>query len=145
MKPKLERRRLRELYARVPAFKCIPGCTDCCGPVAASREEQRKAPELLNLETARDIMGVLTKGGASAQELAVAPKLTAWAQTGADCLTCPYVIKHGGCAIYDDRPFLCRIYGNVPSLPCPHGAGPAKMLSLAEERSLMHSYLELFK
>jgi uncharacterized protein len=145
MKPKQERRRLRELYAQIPRFKCIEGCTDCCGPVAASKEERRAHPELLSLETARDIMDVLSQGGASTQELAVAPKLTAWGQAGADCLTCPYVIKNGGCAIYDDRPFLCRFYGTVPSLKCPHGRAPEKMLSNIEERALMHSYLELFK
>jgi uncharacterized protein len=145
MKPKQERRRLRELYAQIPRFECIPGCTDCCGPVPASREERRAHREFMDLETAHDILDVLSQGGASAQELAKAPKLTAWGQAGADCLTCPYALKGLGCAIYNDRPFLCRLFGTVPSMACPHGRGPEKMLALAEERRLMHSYLELFK
>jgi hypothetical protein len=139
MKPKLERRRLRELYAAIPSFKCIPGCTDCCGPVGATH-----GPEPIAMPIAGEIIEVLRGGAASSQELERAPRLADWAY-GAGCLECPYLIEHGGCAIYDDRPFLCRIYGNTPSLPCPHGAGPEKMLSLTEERSLMHSYLELFK
>ncbi len=142
MKPKQERRRLRELYAKIPTFKCIEGCTDCCGPVPATREERRLNPEFL--PTAADIIHVLQNGAASQEELKAAPRLADWAY-GAGCLSCPYEIAHGGCAIYDDRPFLCRIYGTTQNLPCPHGRAPEKMLSLGEERSLMHSYLELFK
>jgi Fe-S-cluster containining protein len=142
MKPKQERRRLRELYAKIPTFKCIEGCTDCCGPVPATREERRLNPEFLH--TAADIIHVLQKGAASPVELGKAPRLADWAY-GAGCLSCPYVIEHGGCAIYDDRPLLCRLYGTTANLPCPHGRAPEKMLSLGEERSLMHSYLELFK
>jgi uncharacterized protein len=144
MKPKQERRRLRELYSAIPTFECIEGCTDCCGPVAASREERARNPELMDLETARDLMDVLIRGGASVQELEKAPQLTAWGQAGADCLTCPYARKGLGCAIYADRPFLCRLYGTIPSLQCPHGRRPEKLLSNIEERRLVRSYLELF-
>jgi hypothetical protein len=145
MKPKQERRRLRELYAQIPTFQCIPGCTDCCGPVPSSREERRASPQLMDLETVHDILEVLSKGGASAQELAVAPEITAWGKSGADCLTCAYALEGTGCAIYDDRPFLCRLFGTVPSMPCPHGRAPAQMLSLSDERRLVRSYLELFR
>jgi uncharacterized protein len=30
---------LKKLYARVPSFECIPGCTDCCGIVPWTQEE----------------------------------------------------------------------------------------------------------
>lgn len=30
---------LERLYAQIPTFKCIPGCTDCCGPVPFARIE----------------------------------------------------------------------------------------------------------
>jgi uncharacterized protein len=122
MKPKQERRELKRLYSRIPTFKCVSGCTDCCGPVPASLEERKHAPELLTPpETTGQIVDILQ-----------------------GCSSCPYVIENGGgCAIYDNRPFLCRLFGTVPGLPCPHGAGPGKMLSLAEERELMHDYYKL--
>lgn len=143
MKPKQERRELKRLYSRIPIFKCIEGCTDCCGPVPASREERKLAPQLISPEMAGQIVDVMRGGGASPEELKAAPKMGEWAF--GNCITCPYVIEHGGgCAIYDDRPFLCRIFGTIPSLPCPHGAGPERMLSAAEERDLMQSYHKLF-
>jgi hypothetical protein len=95
-------------------------------------------------ETAYTIIDVLAAGGASEQELAVAPKLAEWADAGGICITCPYVVEHGGgCAIYDNRPFLCRLFGTVESMPCPHGAGPEEMLSREDERELMKSYHRL--
>ena len=31
--------KLKAFYNKIPAFKCIPGCTDCCGPVPFSKSE----------------------------------------------------------------------------------------------------------
>jgi Fe-S-cluster containining protein len=73
------------------------------------------------LELALDLMEVLQKGAAAPQELAKAPKLAQWAYGASAWLDCPYVVGGGGCAIYEDRPFLCRLYGNTPELACPHG------------------------
>jgi uncharacterized protein len=139
VKPKQERKELKRLYSRIPTFKCVEGCSDCCGPVPATRQERKNAPALMEAETALQIMDVLAAGGASTEELALAPEFTP-----ALCITCPYVIENGGgCAIYDNRPFLCRLFGTIPAMPCPHGAGPEKMLSKAEERELMHAYHKL--
>ena len=30
---------LKKIYAAIPTFDCIPGCTDCCGPVPFSPSE----------------------------------------------------------------------------------------------------------
>jgi uncharacterized protein len=38
-------RRLEELYARIPKFKCKRGCSECCGPVVWSRMEWERLPE----------------------------------------------------------------------------------------------------
>lgn len=32
-------RQIEKLYENIPAFECIPGCTDCCGPVPFARSE----------------------------------------------------------------------------------------------------------
>lgn len=39
------RKELQKLYDRIPAFRCIPGCTDCCGPVPFSRLEWQRIPD----------------------------------------------------------------------------------------------------
>ena len=33
---------------------------------------------------------------------------------------CP-ALTDGRCSVYDDRPLICRLWGAVESMPCPHG------------------------
>ena len=84
---------------KIPPFACVPGCHDCCGPVPASSWERAQLPAV--------------------------PKLTRLAALAH--LDCPHLGPQG-CTVYDQRPLLCRIFGTVESLPCPHGRRPAKML-----------------
>jgi Fe-S-cluster containining protein len=54
---------------------------------------------------------------------------------------CPYVLKSGGCEIYQDRPIICRLFGlvieHLPNIPhihqvrlkCPRGITPKVNLS----------------
>jgi hypothetical protein len=37
---------LKRLYAQIPAFECVPGCGDCCGPVPCSRVEKALVPQI---------------------------------------------------------------------------------------------------
>lgn len=43
---------LEKLYAQIPTFKCVPGCTACCGPVPFAKcewdriEDKRKSTGL---------------------------------------------------------------------------------------------------
>lgn len=120
MKAKIERRKLAALYAQIPTFECVPGCHDCCGPVTATREELKAAPKLMSLEQLSEHL------------------------TLESCLDCPYVTP-SGCGIYDDRPFLCRIFGTVPEMKCPHGRGPDRMLSTDKGYELRAKYRSLFE
>jgi uncharacterized protein len=118
MKSKQEKRELAELYSMIPAtdLPCVEGCSDCCGPVPASREELRRGPKLFDALIS--------------------------------CSSCPYVVKNGGgCAIYDDRPFMCRLFGasEEPQMQCPHGRGASRKLSVAATRDLTRRYLRLIK
>lgn len=130
MKPKQERRELEQLYAQIPVsdLPCVEGCADCCGPVPAGREETRRTPKLANSVEMIDVFdaaGVLD-----------------W------CATCPYVIaNNGGCAVYDDRPFMCRLFGNteIKMLKCPHGRGASKPLNETQTRSLVERYYRLIR
>lgn len=126
MKPKQERRLLERLYAKIPKMECIPGCSDCCGPVYGSREERKRAPLLATYEHKVEFMAEHHFHGADG------------------CLTCPYVTP-SGCGIYDDRPLICRVYGATedPKLQCPHGRRPAKPLSVAELNQIWREYIRL--
>lgn len=126
MKAKEERRELKKLYDLIPKFKCIEGCTDCCGPVPASREEKRKAP--------------LLAGTADQIENLVDENVIAW------CAMCPYARPEHGCAIYEDRPFICRLFGTSehPHLTCHHGCGSEKKFTLEQTAQLTARYMKLY-
>lgn len=32
-------RMIHDQYTRIPSFECLPGCTDCCGPVPITNAE----------------------------------------------------------------------------------------------------------
>lgn len=46
---------------------------------------------------------------------------------GGDDLTCPY-LADGQCTVYDVRPLICRMYGAMEGLTCPHGCAPDVLL-----------------
>lgn len=93
---------VRFLRRHIPAFDCIPGCHDCCGPVTASSEEVARLPVKNN----------------AAHDAALAE------------LNCVYLGKQG-CEVYDERPLICRVFGTTPKLACPHGKRPATMIDPA--------------
>jgi len=37
------------------------------------------------------------------------------------CTLCPLLTADKRCSRYDMRPLLCRLYGAVEAIPCPHG------------------------
>ncbi len=55
---------------------------------------------------------------------------------------CPHSTPQG-CAIYEQRPLMCRLYGTVPEMRCPHGCAPDKPLSSAEGRKILKKYKKL--
>lgn len=38
--------------------------------------------------------------------------------------TCPALTFLGGCRVYDIRPMICRLWGLVEPMACPHGCMP---------------------
>jgi uncharacterized protein len=118
---------LAALYARIPSVDCIPGCTDCCGPIPLSKDE---AP----------LFGPFPLAQVDA-EFAIA--------TTPDC---PNSRGHN-CRIYNDRPFICRIFGTVEAsdalgsserrLICPHGRKPKKPLTQKQAAEMTREYFEI--
>jgi Fe-S-cluster containining protein len=62
----------------------------------------------------------------------------------ATSLDCPYASEEG-CAIYSNRPLICRLYGTVPKMQCTHGCRPETLLTEAEELDIMTRYATLIK
>lgn len=48
---------------------------------------------------------------------------------------CTY-LEGGNCSVYDDRPAVCRMWGVVESLRCPHGCEAERVMTDAEARNL---------
>jgi len=103
---------LEAIYKRIPSFVCAPGCNACCGPVPCNEEEQAK------LKIITDIT-----------------------PTKLDNITCAYSTDKG-CSVYEDRPYMCRLFGVTDSLRCPMGRGPEVMLTVKEENKLMAKYIK---
>ncbi|MBT9541425.1 YkgJ family cysteine cluster protein [Thiobacillus sp.] len=99
--------KIRFFRRHIPAFECVPGCHDCCGPITASSEEMARLP---------------VKSEA-AHEAALAE------------LSCPH-LGDKGCQVYAERPLICRLFGTTPRLACPRGKGPAAMISPQIEQQL---------
>jgi hypothetical protein len=112
------------LYDRIPAFRCKPGCGDCCGVVPWSENEWAKvadrAPPGTTTIKADDAI-IPTRPGSS---------------------VCPFFSS--GCTVYNDRPFMCRLFGAVrdPRLRCPHGCGPTHPLSAAKALKMTRQYYD---
>lgn len=95
----------------IPAFPCLPGCHDCCGPVAASTWEVAQLP----------VVDPATRSERAAR------------------LACAH-LGPAGCTVYEDRPLLCRQFGTVAKMACPHGRGPVVMLPDHVEREIQRFY-----
>jgi len=97
------------LRERIPSFKCVPGCHDCCGPVTTSSEEMSRLP----VKTAAEHEAALNE----------------W--------NCVY-LGPNGCEVYEERPLICRVFGTTPRMPCPEGRGPEKLIDSKVEAQIHH-------
>jgi Fe-S-cluster containining protein len=50
--------------------------------------------------------------------------------------SCP-VLRDSRCSAYAVRPLICRLFGAVEMMPCPHGCRPKKWLSEEKARELL--------
>lgn len=52
-------------------------------------------------------------------------------------LTCPLLNPDGKCSVYEDRPAICRIWGAVEKMKCPHGCRPKKWMTRDESYAVL--------
>ena len=85
------------VWALVPDAGCKGLCHQACGPVAMSESERDR----LARRTGRMVEDAATVAG-----------------------SCPVLTPSGACGGYEARPTVCRLWGSVEGLPCPHGCVP---------------------
>jgi Fe-S-cluster containining protein len=63
---------------------------------------------------------------------------------GASCMDCEYLVD-SKCSVYQDRPFMCRLFGATldAKIACPYGCGPASPLTVQQAHMLLRRYIKL--
>ena len=106
---------LAELYASLPALACQQRCQAVCGPIAGTPVEYRRI-----MHRHRRALGA----GHTA--------------TQCGCLT-----DAGACAIYADRPLICRLVGLTEATACPHGCVPERWLTEEQAYQAMRAVFRM--
>lgn len=96
---------LDRIYAQVPEAGCRGLCVGACGVVVPIEGAE-----------ARRVRAAQARAGVAA----------GWDE---ETLTCNALTPDGRCAIYDDRPLVCRVYGVVEGMLCEHGCQEVPLLS----------------
>ena len=99
-------KKLDAIYAKIPNIECKQLCQSCCTGTRMEHPERHRIFDAID--------GEPVKG---------------FAQNGfIGYRVCP-VLSRGQCTIHAIRPAICRLYGVVESMPCPHGCVPERVLT----------------
>lgn len=117
---------LDEIRAMIPeGFTCKEGCSECCGPIPISPEEWARITDSragrLALRRHLDVHIEERRGSFT----------VAWVNAGGR-LACPF-LGPKGCMVYDERPLVCRLFGQLADLKCPEGVIPDADARVSEE------------
>ncbi len=108
------REALDRLSARLPTIVCQGKCQRYCGHVPMSRLERDRIVERVG--EPRTFHG----------------------------FNCNLLDKSTGrCTVYEIRPLICRIWGCVKKLACPHGCKPSRWMSDKEAKAFVVKIHEL--
>lgn len=107
-------KRLEAIYASIPKMECLGKCQQSCGAIGLFPVEVKN---LRNVEISLPTVD--------------------------DNLTCSKLSPLGTCSIYEQRPLICRLYGQVRKLQCPHGCKPERWIAQDESRELLDEIQEL--
>ena len=117
------------LYRDLPKVPCKAGCTDCCGPVMWSAEEWAR------VEHDAALVGAQVEPWGDDQPGMVLASIPGQ-------MRCPFA-RNGACAVYERRPFICRLFGTVPAEPrlcCPHGCRPKRAIKPIQAADMRERY-----
>ena len=91
---------VEDVWALIPSANCKGLCAESCGPIGAGLAERERIWERHGVALPDPFDG------------------------GPLALRCPLLTVDDRCSTYADRPTICRLYGVVEDLPCPHGCRP---------------------
>jgi len=100
---------LQKIYNSLPRLQCKKLCHESCGPLGMSKLEYDR---------------IIKKTGK--------PPVFLKKQ---QC--CSLLNRDKTCKVYGIRPFICRLFGLVEKMKCPHGCVPERWLSDEEAYALM--------
>lgn len=114
------------VYAAIPDVRCKGLCHRACGPIDMSEAEHARiterhgsAPTVLALQ--------------DPERFTLLP----------NAMTCSKLVDKR-CSIYADRPLVCRLYGAVRELRCPHGCTPdGTFVANRDARKLMQRLINI--
>lgn len=113
MKRKPPKPTLEDIWSLIPDVNCKGLCQESCGPIAMSVAEDRRL---------------------QARGVTVPPIMEAAADLHA--YHCPALVD-GRCSAYEDRPTICRMWGAIEQMPCPHGCTPPDALGPDAAREVL--------
>ncbi len=105
-------------------FKCIEGCTECCGPVPFTAEQWKKFK---------------SKACEGAKIYTLGERLCAIDEN----MKCA-LLKDNRCAVYEDRPKLCKDFGLIEGMPCAFLKPNGNKRSEAMKKRIMRSHAKKF-
>lgn len=125
---------LDSLYAQIPPMECKGLCGEAyCGPIGMGETERLRILDRIGHPPFSKIFPILNQPGELAF-LAFSEHLSQMG--GVACLQCP-MLDDGKCRVYDIRPMICRLWGAVDDLQCPHGCRPETLLKRTEGKKLL--------
>jgi hypothetical protein len=109
---------LREIYDSIPDAGCKGLCAEQCTTIPIFDFELEQLEALTGRKLPTIPGGELVGGG-----------LLLGTEIGEPC---PLLVM-GRCSVYEHRPLICRAFGSVEGLRCPHGCRPAELVSREEQ------------
>jgi hypothetical protein len=120
---------LERVYARIPRIECQRKCQAGCGIIAATGKiEAERLDRQFGLQFGR----YFTANGMDARAAN-----GGWLEIGRTY--CEFITADGNCDVYSLRPLMCRLFGTVRELACPHGCQPERWLNDAEKLELIRA------
>ncbi len=125
---------LKKLYKKIPKIKCKGLCHPQCTIIGVSKIERKIIIDKLMFDPFMEIQ----------QEDPLKKKyMQSITKCSEDSIRCPMLNMENKCNIYEDRPFVCRIYGVSKMLPCEYGCEPEEWISQMDAAKLKHEIEKL--
>ncbi len=102
---------LQSHYDKIPVVKCKGLCQEACGPLLLLKKEMEVIRKEFNTTLITD-------------------------QTGSCNALCKAT---GTCKVYSARPWVCRAFGAMEGLECPHGCNTVPLVPQKEGDKLLKS------